>query len=209
MAVVDKVFGPFDDRPTHGVAHDGKHLWIAAGGQLRALDTKRGEIVRTLPVEADAGTAFDGTHLYQLTGASIQKIDAQTGEVLSTIPSPGAGRDSGMTWAEGSLWVGEYRERKIHRIDPDTGEILKTLESDRFVTGVTWTDGALWHATGEDATSQIRRIDVESGEVLECLEMPPSVGVAGLSSDDEHFLCASGSEGRVRAVKRPKPRARQ
>jgi len=202
-AVVDEVFGPFDERPTHGVAHDGQHLWISAGPELRALDTKRGEIVRTLPVEGDAGTAFDGTHLYQLVDASIRKIDVETGDVVATIPSPGEGRDSGMTWAEGSLWVGEYRERKIHRINPDTGEILKTLESDRFVTGVTWTDGALWHGTSENETSDIRRVDADSGEVLERLEMPPSVMVAGLSSDGDRFLCGSGSEGCVRAVKRP------
>jgi hypothetical protein len=52
-------------------------------------------------------------------------------------PAPGGG-DSGLAWAEGTLWVGQYRNRKIHQIDPQTGAILRTIESNRFVTGVTW-----------------------------------------------------------------------
>jgi hypothetical protein len=51
-------------------------------------------------------------------------------------PAPGGG-DSGLAWAEGTLWVGHYRNRKIHQIDPQTGAILCTIESNRFVTGVT------------------------------------------------------------------------
>jgi hypothetical protein len=47
------------------------------------------------------------------------------------------------------LWVGQYRDRKIHQIDPETGAILRTIESNRFVTGVTWVDGELWHGTWE------------------------------------------------------------
>ena len=69
---------------------------------------------------------------------NMPRFDPETGQVLATIPSPGGGRDSGLAWAEGTLWVGQYRERKIHQIDPETGAILRTIESNRFVTGVTW-----------------------------------------------------------------------
>src|SRR5690606_165197 len=119
-------------------------VWAATGAVLVAFDPHSGEPVRTLAVPCDAGTAFDGTHLYQIAEARIDKIDPRTGEVLSSIPAPGAGIDSGMAWAEGSLWVGQYRQRKIHQIDPANGAILRTIESDRFVTGVTWVDGELW-----------------------------------------------------------------
>ena len=81
-------------------------------------------------------------------------------------------RDSGLAWAEGSLWVGQYRDRKIHQVDPETGAILRTIESNRFVTGVTWVDGELWHGTWEGDESEIRRIDPDSGAVLERLTMP-------------------------------------
>ena len=77
-----------------------------------------GETARTLDRACDAGTAFDGTHLYQIAEARIDKIDPATGDVVASIPAPGNGSDSGLTWAEGSLWVGQYRDRKIHQIDP-------------------------------------------------------------------------------------------
>jgi glutamine cyclotransferase len=153
----------------------------------------------------DAGTAFDGKHLYQIAESRIDKIDPATGKVLASIPAPGSGGDSGLTWAEGSLWVGQYRDRKIHQIDPKTGAIQRTIESNRFVTGVTWVDGELWHGTWEGDESEIRRIDPKSGAVLERLEMPQGVGVSGLESDGAGlFYAGGGKSGKVRAVRRPK-----
>jgi len=112
-------YGPFPGvNHVHGVTFDGKQVWFAAGDTLNAVDPERGTVVRSIEVAAHAGTAFDGQHLYQLAEDRIQKIDPKTGEVLSTIPAPGRGGDSGLTWAEGSLWVGQYRERKIHQVDP-------------------------------------------------------------------------------------------
>ena len=161
--------------------------------------------LRSIDVAAHAGTAFDGQHLFQIAEDRIQKIDPKTGRVLATIPAPGGGGDSGLAWAEGTLWVGEYRKRKIHQIDPETGQILRTIESNRFVTGVTWVDGDLWHGTWEGDESDLRRIDPGTGEVLETVEMPPGVFVSGLESDgDDRFYCGGGSSGKVRAVRRPK-----
>ena len=136
-------------------------------------------MLRSIDVAAHAGTAFDGEHLFQIAEDRIQKIDPKTGRVLATIPAPGGGGDSGLAWAEGTLWVGQYRDRKIHQVDPDTGAILRTIESNRFVTGVTWVDGELWHATWEGDESDVRRIDPRTGEVLERLEMPPGVRRVG------------------------------
>jgi streptogramin lyase len=124
--------------------------------------------------------------------------------VLGSIPAPGGGGDSGLTWAEGSLWVGQYRDRRIHQIDPASGAILRTIESDRFVTGVTWVDGELWHATWEGDESELRHIDPADGTVLERLEMPPGAGISGLESDGgDLFYCGGGGSGKVRAVRRP------
>ena len=103
----------------------------------------------SLDVAAHAGTAFDGQHLFQIAEDRIQKIDPETGRVLATIPAPGGGADSGLAWAEGTLWVGQYRERKIHQVDPQTGAILRTIESNRFVTGVTWSTASCGTAPGK------------------------------------------------------------
>src|SRR5215831_176494 len=135
----------------------------------------------------------------------IQKIDPKTGRVLATVPAPGGGADSGLTWAEETLWAGQYRDRKIYQIDPQTGVILRTIESNRFVTGVTWIDGELWHGTWEGDQSDLRRVDPRTGEVLETLDMPPGVSVSGLESDGgDLFFCGGGSSGKVRTVRRPK-----
>jgi glutamine cyclotransferase len=204
-ADIVREYGPFEgaDR-IHGVTHDGEHVWAAAGSKLLAIDPASGVVSRTLDVACDAGCAFDGTHLYQIAEARIDKIDRASGKVVASIPAPGHGSDSGLAWAEGSLWVGQYRDRKIHRIDPATGAILRTIESNRFVTGVTWVEGELWHGTWDGDESDIRRIDPASGTVLERLEMPPGTGVSGLESDGaELFYCGGGPSGKLRAVRRP------
>ena len=205
-AEITREYGPFAGvERVHGVTFDGRQVWFAAGETLNALDPESGEVARSIEVAAHAGTAFDGRHLFQIAEDRIQKIDPATGRVLSTIPAPGGGGDSGLAWAEGSLWVGQHRGRRIHQIDPETGEILRTIESNRVVTGVTWVDGELWHGTWEGDDSDLRRIDPHTGEVLERIEMPPGAGVSGLESDGaDRFFCGGGSSGKVRAVRRPR-----
>lgn len=204
-ADIIREYGPFPGVDgVHGVTFDGQQVWFASGDRLNALDPDSGETLRTLDVAAHAGTAFDGRHLFQIVGDRIEKIDPQTGRVLATIPAPGGGGDSGLAWAEGTLWVGQYRERKIHQIDPQTGAVLRTIESNRFVTGVTWVDGELWHGTWEGDASELRRVDPQSGQVLERLDMPPGAGVSGLESDGgDRFFCGGGNSGKIRAVRRP------
>lgn len=205
-AEIVREYGPFAGMEhIHGVTHDGRNIWAATGAALMAIDPDSGAPTRTLDRACDAGTAFDGKHLYQIAEARIDKIDPSTGEVVASIPAPGNGTDSGLTWAEGSLWVGQYRDRKIHQIDPATGAIRRTIESNRFVTGVTWVDGDLWHGTWEGDDSDLRRIDPQSGAVLERLEMPQGTGVSGLEYDGaDLFYCGGGASGKVRAVRRPK-----
>ena len=205
-AEVVREYGPFPGvDAVHGVSFDGQRVWFASGDRLNALDPESGEIVGALDVAAHAGTAFDGRYLFQIAEDRIQKIDLKTGRVLATIPAPGGGGDSGLAWAEGTLWVAQYRDRKIHQIDPETGAILRTIETKRFVTGVSWVDGELWHGTWEGDESDLTRIDPRTGEVLERLEMPSGVSVSGLESDGgDQFFCGGGNSGKVRAVRRPK-----
>jgi outer membrane protein assembly factor BamB len=199
-------YGPFPGAGrVHGVAYDGEKVWFASGDKLNAFDPSTGKTLRSLEVPAHAGTAFDGRYLYQIAENRIHKIDSKSGRVLASIPAPGGGGDSGMAWAEGTLWVGHYRERKIYQVDPETGAILRTIESNRFVTGVTWVDGELWHATLEGDASDLRRVDPRTGAVLETLEMPAGMHVSGLDSDGrDRFFCGGGKTGKIRAVRRPR-----
>jgi len=203
-ADIVREYGPFPDvAQIGGVTYDGANVWFAASGSLRAFDPESGKAVRSLDVPAYAGTAYDGRHLYQIGGDRILKVDPDTGTIVASIPTPEGGA-SGMAWADGSLWVGDYKGRKIHQVDPATGAILRTIESNRFVTGVSWVDDELWHATWEDEQSELRRIDPKSGEVYEQLMMPPGVTISGLESNGaDIFYCGGGNSGKVRAVRKP------
>jgi glutamine cyclotransferase len=204
-AEIVREYGPFHaGERVHGVSYDGEKVWFATGEKLRTLSPEDGRLAGALDVACDAGTAFDGEYLYQLADGRIHKIDPHTGQTLRSLASPGEGRDAGLTWAEGRLWVAKYDSRKIHQIDPETGAILRTIESNRVVTGVTWVDGELWHGTWEGEASDVRRIDPQTGEVLETLDMPAGMGVSGLESDGgDRLFCGGGTSGKVRVVRRP------
>ena len=208
-ADIVREYGPFPGIDhVHGVTFDGENVWFASGDKLNALDPRSGKPVRSIDVNAHAGSAFDGRHLFQIAEDRIQKIDPESGRVLATIPAPGGGGDSGLAWAEGTLWVGQYRDRKIHQIDPETGAILRSIESNRFGTGVTWVHGELWHGTWEGDDADVRRVDPQTGEVLETLRMPAGVGVSGLESDGgDQLFCGGGKGGKLRAVRRPRSSA--
>src|SRR5262249_47488233 len=210
-AEIVREYGPFPGVDhVHGVTYDGRQVWFAAGDRLSAFDPASGKLLRSIEVGADAGTAFDGRHLFQIVEGRIERIDPKTGRVLAAIPAPGGGGDSGLAWAEGTLWVGQHRGRKIHQVDPETGAILRTIESNRFVTGVTWIDGELWHGTWEGDVSELRRVDPRTGEVLETIEMPAGVSVSGLESDGgDRFFCGGGASGKGRTGRRIERAARR
>lgn len=198
-------YGPYPNASAiHGVTFDGQRVWAATGTALLAINPADKKVSGSLECICDAGTAFDGTHLYQIAGDRINKIDPADGSVLASIPAPGKGFDSGMTWAEGSLWVGQHRNRKIVQVNPETGDIIRTIASDRYVTGVTWVDGELWHGTWEADESELRRIDPDTGTVLHRLTMPADMGISGVESDGaDLFYCGGGGSGKVRALRRP------
>jgi len=207
-ADIVREYGPFPGvAAVHGVTYDGENVWFASGDRVNELDLASGKIKRSITVAAHAGTAFDGKYLFQIAESRIQKIDPETGQILGSIPAPGGGEDSGLAWAEGTLWVGHYRQRQIHQVDPESGKVLRTIHSDRFVTGVTWLDGNLWHATWEGDESELRCVDADTDLVKEKIRMPEGVNISGLESDGrEQFFCGGGKAGKLRVVRRAKPR---
>lgn len=208
-AEVVREYGPFGEGGVHGVTFDGALVWFARTGELVAFDPTTEKVVRRLAVPADAGTAFDGERLYQLAGGEILVIQPSDGKVLTKMPAPAKGAESGMAWADGWLWVGEYRAAKIHQVDPKSGEVVKTLSSDRFVTGVSCADGMLWHGTAadDDRPGELRRLG-KDGTVEESLELPAGVFVSGVESDGKGaFWCGGGASGKLRLLKKDKKRS--
>jgi outer membrane protein assembly factor BamB len=201
-AEVIRELRPIDDGSVHGVTYDGERVWFARDGEVVAFDPRSEKVVRRLPVPfADAGTAFDGKLLYQLARDEILVIEPSDGRIVRRFPAPSRGRNSGMAWADGYLWIGQFRESRINKVDAKTGEVVKTLMSDRFVTGVTVVDGALWHgASNDDKPCELRRL-APDGTVEETLAVPVSsiAGVEGVG--DEGFWCG-GEKGRLRLVRR-------
>ena len=202
-AEVVHVFNPCgDDRQIHGVTFDGKRVWFARDNELIAFDPVSEKVVHRLTVpNANAGTAFDGEHLYQIAKGEILVIEPESGVVLRKIPAPGkGGQDAGLAWADGHLWVGQYKDSKIVKIDAKTGEIVKTLTSDRFVTGVSCVDGELWHgAIAADTKPELRRLGSD-GSVEESVAVPVDFisGVERTKSGD--FWC--GAKGKLHLVRK-------
>jgi sugar lactone lactonase YvrE len=196
----------------HGVTFDGEAVYVVDGNRERLLrvDPDSGQVTGAVPGAADAGTAFDGQHLWVAVRDRLHAIDPTTGEIVRTLPSPAGESTSGLAWAEGVLYVGDFPGRLIHKVDPQTGKLLKTIASDRMVTGISWFRGELWHGTvasrepGAPRDSEIRRIDPESGRVLLRVRMPASASVSGLEADTRGDLWAGDSDGgRLRKVRRP------
>lgn len=195
-------FRPLEGARLHGVTFDGRWVWFAGDDVLVACEPETGKVVRRHEVPgADAGTAFDGEHLYQLARGEVLVIHPDTGDIVRRFPAPGKGRDTGMAWADGYLWIGQCRDSKIHKVDARTGDVVKTLTSDRFVTGVSCVGGALWHGASDDGQpSELRRL-APDGTVEETLALPVErvAGVEGVG--DGSFWCA-GEGGTLRLVRR-------
>ena len=202
-AVIVREYGPFGEGGVHGVTFDGKLVWFARDNELVAFDPDSEKVVRRLAVPADAGTAFDGEHLYQLADAEILVIRPSDGRIIRKMPAPGKGMDSGMAWADGYLWIGQYRASKIHQVDAKTGEVVKTLSSDRFVTGVTCVDGALWHGVSDGDAGEppeLRRLAAD-GTVEETLTLKGATHLAGVESDGKGAFWCGGEAGKLRLVR--------
>lgn len=198
---------PLDEQSIHGVTFDGKRVWFARDDELVAFDPATEKVVARHQVpRAGAGTAFDGKHLYQLAKEEILVVQPSDGKVVRRLPAPARGNNSGMAYADGYLFIGQFREARIHKVDAKTGEVVKTLTSDRFVTGVSCVDGALWHGASDDGKPcELRRLAAD-GTVEETLEVPVT-HIAGVEANGEGAFWCAGEKGKLRLVRKSTLRA--
>jgi hypothetical protein len=207
-AEIAKEYVPFEGGSggVHGVTFDGRLVWFCRDDEVVAFDPATERVVKRLPVpSADAGTAFDGEHIYQLAKGEILVLDPSDGRVVRRLRAPTDGHASGMAWADGYLFIGQYHESRIHKVDAKTGEVVKTLTSDRFVTGVSCVDGALWHGASDGGKPNELRHLAADGNVEESLHVPVAhiAGVEG--TPDGEFWCG-GEKGTLRLVRRKRAR---
>ena len=207
-AEVAREYVPFADRGhVHGVTFDGKLVWFARNDELVAFDPTTERVVKRLPVPAaNAGTAFDGKHLYQLAKNEVLVLDPADGRIVRRFRAPADGDASGMAWADGYLFIGQFRESRIHKVDAKTGEVVKTLTSDRFVTGVSCVDGELWYGvSNDDKPCELRHV-APDGAVLETLRVPVG-SISGVEATRDGAFWCGGEKGTLRRVQRKRARA--
>jgi sugar lactone lactonase YvrE len=111
-----------------------------------------------------------------------------------------------MAWADGYLFIGQFRESRIHKVDAKTGEVVKTLTSDRFVTGVSCVDGEVWHAVSHDGKPSELRHVAPDGTVVETLRVPVE-GIGGVEATGDGGFWCGGEKGTLRLVRRKRARA--
>jgi outer membrane protein assembly factor BamB len=207
-AEVTREYVPFADRDyLHGVTFDGALVWFARNDEVVAFDPAAERVVNRFPLAgADAGTAFDGKHLYQLAKNEIVVLDPADGRIVRRFRAPADGTASGMAWADGYLYIGQFRESRIHKVDAKTGEVVKTLASDRCVTGVSFVEGELWHAASYDGKpSELRHLAAD-GAVVETLRVPVET-ISGVEATGDGGFWCGGEKGTLRLVRRKRDRA--
>jgi hypothetical protein len=182
---------PIAGRRIHGVTYDGKLVWYAADTEIVGYNPETDRVTTRLTVPATAGTAYDGRYFYQIAGAEILVVDRES-RIVRRLPAPNGTDDSGMAYADGYLWVGQYKAAKIHQIDAQTGEIVKTLTSDRYVTGVSCVDGDVWHGVDEEGGPSELRALAPDGSIREVIRFDSPVSIAGIESDGQGgFWCGA------------------
>jgi hypothetical protein len=201
-AEVVREYTPIESASVHGVTFDGELVWFAIDGELVAFDPMTEKVARRFRVPgACAGTAYDGRHLYQLAGEHIAVVDPKTGAIVKKLPAPAKGAGmSGMAYADGYLWIGHYRDGKIHQVDIATGAIVKTLSSDRYVTGVSCIGGTLWHGVSEEGPCELRRL-AGDGTVDEALTIDGAEHLAGIEGTGDGSFWCGGERGKLRLVR--------
>jgi hypothetical protein len=110
-----------------GALRDGAPALALRGIAMAQL----GDLVRAKALLRSATRAFGPKEAVARVRCIV--AEAEIALVSRDLPSEFGNWNSGLAWAEGSLWVGQHRGRKIHQIDPQTGTILRTMESNWVV----------------------------------------------------------------------------
>lgn len=108
----------------------------------------------------------EGDKVWVTSDEALVVIDPATNETRSLpVPVPD-GSWSGLSFAGGDIWIGNYREGVLFRVDPETGEILAEVEVGPEAVSITAVPGAIWVRTQGGVTWEAQRIDTATNEVV-------------------------------------------
>jgi hypothetical protein len=124
-AEIVREYGPFPGAErVNGVTYDGQHVWFASGDKLNAFDPSSGKMRALDRCRRACGNGLRRPAPVSDRRGSHPEDRSEDRPCARHDPGARRRRDSGLAWAEGTLWVGQYRNRKIHQSIPTQGRFF-------------------------------------------------------------------------------------
>jgi DNA-binding beta-propeller fold protein YncE len=149
------------------IAYGGGRVWIAdtKGAGITAVNTKGGRVVRRdlAPHAAPLRLASGAGGLWASVAerGTVRRIDMSSFAVGKPIPA--GRRPTGITVADGLVWVADTRSGSVTRVDPALEAVSGApIAVGEHPGGIDAGTSAVWVATAGD--NAVRRLDLPSGE---------------------------------------------
>jgi DNA-binding beta-propeller fold protein YncE len=149
------------------IAYGGGRVWVAdtEGAGITAVNTKGGRVVRrdlaphTAPLRLASGAG--GLWVSVAERGTVRRIDMSSFAVGKPIPA--GRRPTGITVADGLVWVADTRSGSVTRVDPSLQAVSGApIPVGEHPGGIDAGTSALWVATS--GANAVRRLSLPSGE---------------------------------------------
>jgi glutamine cyclotransferase len=191
--------------PSGKIAVGFRTVWVAVGNEVERINPATDELLRTVHLEDPQGIVGAGEiavgegSIWATTDRALYRIDPFSGRVIGSTEISGS---TGMTAADGTVWVVDDFSGTLTAFDEPSGDVRDSVEIPGSLDGVVAGGGSVWVLDTEAGVVSV--IDPESMSVVD------TVRVGGDERDivfgaDAVWL-ADGSD---RTVTRIEPAARQ
>jgi DNA-binding beta-propeller fold protein YncE len=149
------------------IAYGGGRVWVAdtKGAGITAVNTKGGRVVRrdlaphSAPLRLASGAG--GLWVSVAERGTVRRIDMSSFAVSKPIPA--GRRPTGITVADGLVWVADTRGASVTRVDPSLQAVSGApIPVGEHPGGIDAGTSAVWVATSGD--NAVRRLSLPSGE---------------------------------------------
>lgn len=123
---------------------------------------------------------WDGTRLWVEHANKLSHIDTAENRVVRSIDIPGPGM--ALLFANQSLWMGDYENRRLLRLDPETGQELARLPMPGSPADIASLDGDVWIT--HDNHGQVVRVSMSTNSI---------VGAVDIGSSNAGIVAAFGA----------------